>query len=757
MLLLGLCLTCCTAKGQQSQLSSPSAPSPSSQQSASSQQESSLCFAEEEVTVSAGGSAQLEVLGKEGELLSFLSDDPQTLYVNQKGEVTGFKEGSAQIRVRSASGATASCRVKVEGRVDDPYESLRLKEEDRLSYTYFYGTGISFTDKNETIFTPSIWEVDINELNHTGYAVYLRFSKLSEQTGQRIYTFPSVKLTPDINEQGSVFFLLQSDDFDCGFCPEAGGRYDIELVICAAQSGKVIAHGVFEDVGKVPDVVQYCKYYAPTPLPGLYDRVKDQSTVSYQTTTGGSVEGKALQILFNGEQSAPVTATPEQGYEFLMWSDGKTDPTRFDSAEGKNTAFTAYFLKKSAEKDEMPTMYIFTETGKPVVKKSYESATVIIRGSGSRETDITAATQIKGRGNSSWNGSADQASYDSKNSYRLKLDQKAQLLGIGDSENRDWVLNSNKFDLSGLRNYLVWELADRMGGFSYVPDCSFVRLYVNGQYRGMYMVTEFIEIAKDRVELEEFDAEGATAPEDKDYFLEVDFRGTEEGLPFFYVEGYGAASNGNQREFVIKNACNQNDKFYIQKYVQQCHDALVGGNKAEIEKLIDLPSFIDMYILEELSKDVDVGAASCYLQKKADGKLEFTAPWDYDFGFGTFEKAVKYENMISVKGGGCTWFSELLEEEWFRNAVLARMAELESDFDATLKAVDGKAEEIRAGADENALFWNMYGTRYHGYVDRQVSSELKSYEEHISFIKDWSTNRWSYMKSFIEGYGKDEV
>ena len=309
------------------------------------------------------------------------------------------------------------------------------------------------------------------------------------------------------------------------------------------------------------------------------------------------------------------------------------------------------------------------------------------------------------------------------------------------------MLNSNKFDLSGLRNYLVWDFAERMGSFPYVPECQWVQLYINSEYRGMYMLTERIEVANDRVEVDD-----TIESTDKGYLIEIDFRGTDEGQPFFYVTGYGASSNDNPREFVIKSECTQNDVQFIKKYIQSCHDAFVAGDRAEIDKLVDIPSLIDMYIIEELTKDVDVGAASFFMQKSPGGKIVFTAPWDFDFGFGTYGKAVSFENMVSIGREGCTWYSELLEEEWFRKEVLDRMADLDDDFDATLKEIRNKGNELESSADLNANFWDMYGSRFHGYVSSQVSSELNSYDEHIDFLVSWSENRWEYMRSFISSY-----
>ncbi|MBP3320945.1 MAG: CotH kinase family protein [Clostridia bacterium] len=763
LLLSALVLSGCTSTAKTTEQPAPSSPSseptpsldqPTSESSSTPAEPAApIDFDQNQLTLKAGEKAKLTVIGEgSDEQISFLVDDPLTAHVSQDGTVTAFADGTVTVRARTAAGSEARCTVTVSGKAEDPYDKLKRHADDEMWYTYCYSTGIMLNKNNEPVFCPYVWyrDLDINESNHEGYAIYLRFSALPEDGDEPTHTFPTIKLTPQpLTENDYLELVLQSEGFDSGFCPTVDTAYQVEMAICAAQSGKVIAYGTYE-TGKTPNVVQFCHYYNPTPSPGSFKPVSGQTSIKYTPGTGGRIEGNTIQMLYDNESGTEVRAVAEEGYEFLMWSDGKTETVRSDTTSKKGLKLSAYFLKDPDENSPVADMYLFTDTGEPVLTKKYQTGTLMIRGSGSDETDITVTTQVKGRGNSSWNAEAELNDYDSKNSYRLKLDKKEQLLGIGDSKNRDWVLNSNKFDLSALRNYLVWELANRMGNFSYVPECSWVQLYVNGQYRGLYMVTELVEIANDRVEID--DTIDST---DKGYFLEVDFRGSTEGLPFFYVEGYGAASNGNAREFVVKSECTAEDKLYIQKYIQSCHDAMVKGDRAEIDALIDIPSLIDMYIIEELSKDVDVGAASCYLQKSAGGKLEFTAPWDFDFGFGTFEKAVKYENMISIRGSGCTWFSALLEQEWFRKEVIDRMNELEGSFEETIAALESKATELKPAADENALFWEMYGKRYHPYVDKQVSSELNSYEEHIDFLKTWTINRWQYMKEFIAAYGTE--
>ena len=112
---------------------------------------------------------------------------------------------------------------------------------------------------------------------------------------------------------------------------------------------------------------------------------------------------------------------------------------------------------------------------------------------------------------------------------------------------------------------------------------------------------------------------------------------------------------------------------------------------------------------------------------------------------------VSYEGMISVDNKGCTWFSELVKHEWFRNEVLARMNELDDDFENTLTQVKAKADELEESADKNAHFWKMYGKRYHSYVSNDASANLQNYDEHIAFLIDWADKRWDIIKEFLKG------
>lgn len=677
--------------------------------------------------------------------IEFISSSPETVYIDQNGNISAVKEGSAVITVKNSSGASAECTVTVTKR-DDKMDKLIYKYGSESTWDEFYGEGIRLNENNEIVFSPILWELNWDSADKSVYQIYLRFTHIPSNNINYEFKFPSMLLEFTMNGQNHMDIVLQGNDTDSGFCPIAGESYSIEYAVINRYRKVVVYYGSFESL-EVSKSINTSEYYSPTPMPGFTPKEENQSYLSYATTEGGVIEGVQQQVHYAGDMGSEVTAKATDGYKFIMWDDGLKTPNRSDRTATFDQKHTAYFVKEASQDMPIANMYIFTSTGDAICSKEYMNAQMIIVGASNSQYDISTSLQIKGRGNSSWNPNASQDKYDSKNSYRIKLDEKEQLLGIGDSENKDWVLNSNKFDLSGLRNYLIWELADRMATMPYVTDCQWVQLYINAEYRGMYMLTEQIEVANDRVEVD--DTIEAT---DKGYLIEIDFRGTDEGQPYFYVAGYGSASNGNPREFVIKSQCTEADRKYISEYIQQCHDAIVSGDRTAIDKLIDIPSFIDMYIIEELAKDVDVGAASFFMQKSPGGKIYFTAPWDFDFGFGTYGDAVSYDGMISIGEKGCTWYAALVEEEWFRKEVLNRMTELDDDFKDTLAAVRNKANELESSADKNAVFWNMYGNKFHGYVSSSVSLELYSYDEHINFLINWASIRWDIMKTFFSTY-----
>ena len=480
----------------------------------------------------------------------------------------------------------------------------------------------------------------------------------------------------------------------------------------------------------------------------------DSVTLIYSVkgTESGKIEGEAIQKVAAGESGTKVRAVANEGFVFNCWSDGLLSSERTDIAE-KDFAVSAIFRALNS-----PKLIITTDDGNGIYSTSeYEGASISIEGAVSKKDNIKdVPAQVRGRGNSSWETPWWSFSYESKNSYRIKFDEKQQLLSIGDSKKRNWVLYANKFDGSMLRNWTMWRLAQLMGTIGYYTDCTWVDLYINEEYRGVYLLCEQIEVGKDRVEVDDtWDAEAR----DTGFLVELDFRGSSEGkkdVDWFHISGF-AENESNKREWVVKSEHEDPKQFnFVKNYFQKTHDTIMTGNREEIEKLVDIPSFVDMFIIEELSKDCDVGGASMFFSRDKGGKLAFTAPWDFDFGMGVYGnhwQEMEIEYLVTELPSGNPWLVALYAQDWFKDLLIERLANLRPQFEQMLGELKEAGKGLTPAADRNDELWGIYGNNFHVYVSYETSGALNSFEEHYMFLHDFLKDRYDW----IEGYLKGEI
>ena len=178
--------------------------------------------------------------------------------------------------------------------------------------------------------------------------------------------------------------------------------------------------------------------------------------------------------------SSSTDESTENGSNDISLPSGETDGESGTSGEQESAGAEMY--NPDPSESAIPVVSVTTEDEKPITSRTrYKNATVTITGAPYAHHNVTLTAQIRGRGHSSFDNEAEQDEYASKNSYRLKLDEKSNLLGIGETADKDWVLISCKYDISALRNEFIWNLADRLGTIPYVPSGTWVNLYVNGQ------------------------------------------------------------------------------------------------------------------------------------------------------------------------------------------------------------------------------------------------------------------------------------
>lgn len=335
------------------------------------------------------------------------------------------------------------------------------------------------------------------------------------------------------------------------------------------------------------------------------------------------------------------------------------------SIEADGGSYKAMIMKSSG----VAAMFLTTESGSMDAinadpdHETEESGQLLLLDSDGTVSYDGELDSIKGRGNTTWRNIE-------KKPYNIKLPEKESLLGMKAS--KKWCLLANGQDHSMLRNRVAYDLADEVG-LDFSPESRFLDVYANGEYLGSYQITEKVDLGKNNlVSITDLqgDTEDALADAGYDDDIEsynITHSGRRSGYslpvnPDDITGGYlieymtvseepcnFTTSRGQQVDLKTVNSIEQVN--YIADFVQDMEDALysdTGYNSKgkHYTEYIDLESAALMYLLQELSLNIDAGISSCFFYKDSDlngdGKLHAAPVWDFDVAFG---------NLTTIKDG----------------------------------------------------------------------------------------------------------
>ena len=349
---------------------------------------------------------------------------------------------------------------------------------------------------------------------------------------------------------------------------------------------------------------------------------------------------------------------------------------------------------------------------------------------------------IRGRGNSTW--SAD------KKPYKVKLDKKTDLFGMG--ENKHWVLLANRFDNSFMRNKMTYWLGEKLG-MEFTPRSIPVEVIMNGEFYGTYFLTEQIRVDKNRVEiddLEDKDARNITGgPElTGGYLLSMDPDAEESFIT--KNEMLIALENPSFEEY--KNQAQLN---YIKSYVQQTENAIFGegfkdAHGRSYKDYMDFSSAVDYFWIQELSINGDAyGNGSTYLYKKRNGKLYWGPLWDFDYvAWGDLQ----YESneVGGLDNTSTPWFQRLRNDTEFTKSLISRWKTIKSYLDQVTKKgglLDQYYEQLRISRSYDEEKW---GTYVEALDEEETEGKRYTYEEEVEQLRSWIKERTEWIDSNIE-------
>ncbi|MBQ7010747.1 MAG: CotH kinase family protein [Clostridia bacterium] len=447
---------------------------------------------------------------------------------------------------------------------------------------------------------------------------------------------------------------------------------------------------------------------------------------------------------------------------------------------------------------ELPKLYINTNDGKQVTSKDiYSACNVRLEMNGVYENYQNTYTDQNGggalircRGNMTYN-IADVKKTNSY-SYKLKLDAKADLFGFGSSKH--WYLINCWRDTSYLRHKLAYDLSASLG-IEYT-DCTWVSVYYNDEYRGLYLMTESIRIAEDRIEMENWEefAEDVADAYATDNSLDADdalvlselmehnlswlstgyitanlpsgkriidlsvyFDPEELDLTSGYLieicngmDTSGSKWKTNAGFFIVLDSpfylhSNSEMYNYVRTLIQDFEDAIMSpdfhnAKGKHYSEYIDVDSMVDYWMVWNFFVNTEFGARSMYFHIK-DGKMIFGPNWDFDGTSGNIMSTTKSGGAYNkwVPDRSKTWFYNAMKDPWFTAKCQERWYSLSELLDDFMTSMDIYARYIKDGAAQS---YERTGPRKEIVRQPDVNNghSFNPWEDY-EYLRTWFENR----------------
>lgn len=373
----------------------------------------------------------------------------------------------------------------------------------------------------------------------------------------------------------------------------------------------------------------------------------------------------------------------------------------------------------------LPIVWIETEGRKDITsKEKYQRASfklvenVTTRSAGDIFED---SISIKGRGNAAWSAYP-------KKPFNFKFDKKRALLSM--PEDKSWVLLANYADKTFIRNHIAFYMG-YMSNLNYTTRSHFVEVILNGRYNGVYELCEKIKISKNRVNVG-----------DDGFLMEIDaYAPGEADSRFFSTAHLNQVVNIKDPD-VEYNDDNYN---YAKNFVTIADSVLYSDNFTDPnngwQKYLDMDSFVDWMLINEISKNLDSFWWSGYFSLKRGDKLRMEPLWDFDHSFGNYVRnGIEYPSGWAVKQ--YSWYTRLFQDPAFVKKAKERYNYFYGKRENIIKEINACVQYLSHSSREDN---NRWGTLY-----RNIGTDSDiwgSYNNEVQSMKEWLNARFEWLKA----------
>lgn len=355
-----------------------------------------------------------------------------------------------------------------------------------------------------------------------------------------------------------------------------------------------------------------------------------------------------------------------------------------------------------------------------VLAKGYEA----VLHSKNGKNGSAGTMSMRGHGNITWGLD--------KKSYNIFAENEMSLLGMKPADN--WVLLANAEDYSLLRNEVFLDLAGEVSG-TFTPECRPVDLFVEGEYRGLYLLTQRVEISKASVDIvkgRDVLYRWGMLGEDK-YKLDTDLFRDEETKVVEVIDSAGVPEDYARAQQFMEELSQPGDEYL---------------------EMTDITSFARYYWLQEFAKNTDATSRSFYTVWKNDSQKMYAEPvWDMDRTAGVVEPFMRpadylYPTEWAVRKE--EWFTALFEKESFREEVKRVYLEenLDRIFAEAVQGIPAKRDYIRPSADMNFIRWEVLSKEQNNQIVRYMG--VSTFDTQTEWLYEWLSQRREWLRENLD-------
>ncbi|MDF2448423.1 MAG: hypothetical protein K0R26_927 [Bacteroidota bacterium] len=367
--------------------------------------------------------------------------------------------------------------------------------------------------------------------------------------------------------------------------------------------------------------------------------------------------------------------------------------------------------------------------------------------------------QINIRGNTSKNFEKKSFSFETQDAVGNELD--APLLSM--PAESDWVLIANYLDKTLIRNPMTFDLYRLMGNYS--SRYKNVELFLNNEYQGVYTLAEKPKRNINRINIEKLDKIENTMPYiSGGYIFKID-RPIEPGW-YSHLPGNSPLNSKFFYQYVYPNDSDitLQQKAYIQSFMNDFETLMNSPTYADpvngYSKIIDVNSFVDYFIISELSKNIDAYRLSTYMYKKSiieGGKLTIGPVWDYDIAWHNSNSNLSYDpvgwafQMMDNTYPVPMWWTKLMADNTFANKVKCRWNSLRQGVLSTNylnNYIDAATANLSEAQQRNFRQFPILGAYINPNPQNQAGA---NYSTEVADLKNWISTRAAWMDANLSG------